>query len=943
MFYQLIKNKRDIWFQSPSCPVTELIQYIESRGMMRDAQIEAIKTYLFLKIACQNRPLWELFYYGILSFPENIALTGSERSVIGDNIPALSLIEYASLPNKNGKSLAPELARFIKANPETIDYQQVFRQLFYNVNYPDYLFSLPMGAGKTYLMAAFIYLDLYFAQNEPDNPVFAHNFMILAPSGLKSSIIPSLKKIQKFDPSWVLPEPAASNIRRLIKFEILDEQKSAKKNNRTKNPNAQKISMHLNCGGESLMGLVAVTNAEKVILDHWDKDKDPKLFDQDDIIANELRQTIGKIPHLAVFIDEVHHAADSEIKLRQVVSKWATGSTFNGMLGFSGTPYLERAEKVQMTDTISVSNTDLSNVVYHYPLIDGIGNFLKYPDIHIADADSNTIIRNGLTHFLDKFKDTVYEGGLCTKIAIYCGKIETLEERVYPIASEILQTYGINPTEAILKYHDGNSQYHAPEGAEAAFAALDTALSKVRVVLLVQIGKEGWDCRSLTGVVLSQQGDCPKNMVLQTSCRCLRQVERGKAEESVIWLNKYNADTLNAQLSKTQNTSVKEINAKHQEEPMTLNRFSRMEAQKVPPIDFYQLKVIYNTLMIEENPDTEHRLKTECIVKRDSTLVSVQDVKGNVKKTFAIDPNQGEPITYRGWLHQVTKESFGTLNIQQLSPFDKYLHSIFDTITVTTTDGRLTDEHYDQQRIRSLIRQAFAPRRDFETHEEIISTEASLLQIEKLTPTIETFYPERYYPDQLSVREIIEEDSRPQIITPKIQKIIEAYQSAGLPIPPSFQGKDEHPERHHTFHYIPYCFDSKLEREYLQQALACIDNQKLEVYYNGDDQLTDFKIDCFKKSGRHWVRIGKYVPDFLVLSRNAEGSIHKVIIVETKGEGFAAKFADRRHFMKTQFIKQNNDKFGYKRFEFLYIEDTLKPEQRKQKILESINSFFQES
>ena len=26
--------------------------------------------------------------------------------------------------------------------------------------YTDYLFSLPMGAGKTYLMSAFIYLDL---------------------------------------------------------------------------------------------------------------------------------------------------------------------------------------------------------------------------------------------------------------------------------------------------------------------------------------------------------------------------------------------------------------------------------------------------------------------------------------------------------------------------------------------------------------------------------------------------------------------------------------------------------------------------------------------------------------------------------------------------------------------------------------------------------------
>lgn len=436
MFYQLIKNKRDKWMQSSSCPIKPLIDYIEGQGMMRDAQIEAIKTYLFLKIACQNKPLWELFYHGVLSSPEDISLTGSERDVIGNNIPALALMEYAGLPNKSGKTLAPELAKFIKAHPDKIDYKQVFQQLFYGVSYPDYLFSLPMGAGKTYLMAAFIYLDLYFAQNEPDNPVFAHNFMILAPSGLKSSIVPSLRKIQNFDPSWILPEPAASNIKKLIKFEILDEQKSAKKSNRTKNPNAQKINSHIACEGEALMGLVAVTNAEKVILDHLDNKKDPKLLDVDDLIANELRDIIGKIPHLAVFIDEVHHAADSEIKLRQVVSQWAEGNNFNCMLGFSGTPYLEHAEKIQMSDTITVSNTDLSNVVYHYPLIDGIGNFLKYPDIRTTDADSETIIRNGLTHFLDRFKDKVYAEGLCAKIAIYCGKIETLEEKVYPIVAE---------------------------------------------------------------------------------------------------------------------------------------------------------------------------------------------------------------------------------------------------------------------------------------------------------------------------------------------------------------------------------------------------------------------------------------------------------------------------------------------------------------------------
>ena len=127
---------------------------------------------------------------------------------------------------------------FFKATDE------VFKQMFYGVTYTDYLFSLPMGAGKTFLMAAFIYLDLYFARNEPTNPSFAHNFIILAPSGLKSSVIPSLRTIQNFNPSWILSEPSATDIKRLISFEVLDQNKTASKSNKTKNPNVQKIANH---------------------------------------------------------------------------------------------------------------------------------------------------------------------------------------------------------------------------------------------------------------------------------------------------------------------------------------------------------------------------------------------------------------------------------------------------------------------------------------------------------------------------------------------------------------------------------------------------------------------------------------------------------------------------------------------------------------------------
>ena len=63
MFYKMITKKRDEWFNG-ECPVKEFVSYIETQGQMRDAQIDAIKTYLYLKIACENKPLYQLFSEG---------------------------------------------------------------------------------------------------------------------------------------------------------------------------------------------------------------------------------------------------------------------------------------------------------------------------------------------------------------------------------------------------------------------------------------------------------------------------------------------------------------------------------------------------------------------------------------------------------------------------------------------------------------------------------------------------------------------------------------------------------------------------------------------------------------------------------------------------------------------------------------------------------------
>ena len=573
MFYKMIENKCKEWYSLNQCTVNPIIDYIEKTGQMRDAQIEAIKIYLFLKIGCECKPLEFLFRIGVFNSINlnDVELSTSTREYLEDNPAATALFEYSRLTNDKGEQVSEKLEKQIKKDPSSIDYDRFFRNVFYGLSYTDYLFSLPMGAGKTYLMAAFIYLDLYFAKNEPLNPAFAHNFIIFAPSGLKSSVVPSLKTIQNFDPAWIIPEPSASEIKRSMSFEVLDQSKTANKSNKTKNPNVQKIANHQPLS--ELFGLVAVTNAEKVILDRIvEKNGQVSLFedsdDEKDRQANELRNLIGKLPSLSIFIDEVHHAVSSEIKLRAVVTKWAQNNTLNSVIGFSGTPYLDKAEKFKVVDSLSVGTSEITNIVYYYPLIDGVGNFLKRPVVKIAEiADSTVIIEKGVREFLDTYKDTVYDGGLVAKLGIYCGTIEKLEEVVYPLVSRIVAEYGLG-TEVILKFHKGNKQYKMPADSQLQFDILDKSISKTRIILLVQIGKEGWDCKSLTGIILSQEGDCQTNMVLQTSCRCLRQVVKGAPETALIYLNESNAEKLNTQLE--------------QQHHITLKEFSSADNRKIP-------------------------------------------------------------------------------------------------------------------------------------------------------------------------------------------------------------------------------------------------------------------------------------------------------------------------------------------------------------------------
>ncbi|MDQ2732016.1 MAG: hypothetical protein M3Y56_10180, partial [Armatimonadota bacterium] len=552
--------------------------------------------------------------------------------------------------------------------------------------------------------------------------------------------------------------------------------------------------------------------------------------------------------------------------------------------------------------------------------------------------------------FLAKYGDRIYSNGATAKLAIYCGAIERLEDEVYPLLIEMQI-----PPDDILKYHRGNQQHKAPDGAEGEWKTLDTGLSRKRIILLVQIGKEGWDCRSLTGVILSQKGDCPTNMVLQTSCRCLRQMDGaapdGTPETAGIWLNVENAKVLDKQLAEEQHTSIEEINRLGKVgAPVLRPRTSRVDRLRLPPIDFYQMKVHYDTLIVEDAaPQAQIGALNASQFRLKAQLVTSGLKTSDVTLRRFLEEERGEWATFEGWLVNISKGSFGSVTLADLRTYESALRSIFDVITYDDGGVLRFNALYDEAAVASAIRLAFCTRRRLDTRSEIVPIEAHLLLVEKLH---DIAADKKYlYPNEDDCKQMLEIDASSltaeefgRVQREKHQQAQELLKSQGfditLPIPVEPTVPVRNKDR--SFHYIPYNFDSSFELEFLKQALTfeSVRERNLEVYFNGEGELTEFRIECFALASTGWNRVGMYSPDFLIVERR-DGAIFRALIVETKGSGFAKDFQPRHDFVKDKWCKFNNDRFHYDRFDFLYLPEDMN--EKRQFVLEqTIKGFFTE-
>ena len=967
MIEPFIAAQTQAWLAKPGCAAKPLLAYMRAAGKLRDVQIAALQTYLFLLLEGQNQSLPQLWQQGAFVKPASYDDPRSRMPLIAKDTFAVNPAAHTWYQLLQAQQ--PAMASWLEVNADKPDYAALTQQLFYGWQYTDYVFSLPMGSGKTWLMAAIIYLNLYLREQLAGDARFARNFALLIPSAKKSSILPSLRSIERFDPSWVIPDPAASRLRHLLHFEVLDAAKTAAKSNQIRNPNARKVAAHL--ANPELSGLVLVVNAEKVILDRID-DSAPELVektdDERDLAANELRALIGRLPGLQLMVDEVHGAATSEIRLRQVIQRWHAAGNVHSVLGFSGTPYLDKPQEIALGPH-TLKQKQISTVVFHYPLTEAVRTFLKQPEVKTAHGlDAQQIVQRGTEEFLQRYGSTVYPNGCAAKLAIYCGTIERLETEVAPLVERLFPGQ-------VLKYHRGNANHKAPAGAEAAFAALDSPASPYRVVLLVQIGKEGWDCPSLTGVILAQKGDSPTNMVLQSACRCLREVVRGQRHSALIYLSQDNALVLEAQLKNTQNTTIAALNAAALLAPSFTPAYSRMDwlksMEQLPLIEAYQLRLNTQTLYTEADAHTAAKLQAALVRARfrHSSTISTGTLDDlSVRSTSAND--LGAPAELGDWLHSLVSESLGTLGHQDLQPWRTELLAIFTALTDTTPGSTVqntnTQRRWDmntqrrwvmaapQSDVRRLCRLAFWRLREFTTEVHTLDTAEQMLLLKPVGLPTEVAAHDKLYPSAEEVQKIIDADAQQQrgvaIATQDnaqfeaARTLLEAQGMAHLLAAQSVvTASTELASKDQSFHYLPYDFaKSGLELGLLQELLKSDKFQAtgLEVYYNGARHLTEFRIDCYRQVGtatgqtahgkaKRWQKLGAYTPDFVMLQRR-NGAAYKVLIIEAKGKGFAeqAAYTARKDFVASEFLRLNNDKFGYTRFDFCEVPEPANKQYR---------------
>lgn len=772
-------------------------------AFLRTPQFEALEMYVFIKEFMGNPHVYEMFDDW-----------RNRRDKFSD-------ASYYAV-DKGGQ------IRFYAEEAKKVT-DTLFKQMKnYKESYPNYIYALTMGLGKTILMATCIFYEFLLANKYPRDKRFCHNALVFAPD---KTVLQSLREIITFDKNKVVPPEYARVLDANIKFHFLEE-----------------TGTTLHTIDDSDFNII-ISNTQKIIVKK--KRKDPKpadvLFDNGSLLSslygdmvddsdeawddaslmdNQRFKKLCRLPQLGVYVDEAHHLFGADLEkqirakkndktsLRATINMLAERTSIVACYNYTGTPY--------------VNKQLLPEVVYAYGLKESIWHgYLKDADpIAFENVKSTEFLKIAVTTFWEKYGGKLYEG-LNPKLAIYASGVEEAANEVRPALEKVLADLGI-PTSSIL-LNVGDTKYTKNDDIKN-FNDLDVKGSQgneKQFIILVDKGKEGWNCRSLFGVAMFRN---PKSkiFVLQATMRCLRNITDDRLT-ATVFLSKENYDTLDDELHKNFNMEIKDMKS-NTEKPKSVHK-----VRVLPPPRTIVLKKIWHEYSFEEKSYTEpvdfklgdiDYSKYESImyekdsIARDSSLKekNVDYIKEQMK--FSEFSLVGEVARYLNiscvLINKIIKESVDGVDLI-LEAVNKY-NEILDDVIIPGIFHSL-----------------------FEVKTELRTEDKKLVLLRE--PKDAGYY-------EFSAKDELVVNNQYKAFTPEqIAK---------------------------SFHADTYCFDSAPEKECFMQYIT--NNKVKEVYFTGmfTANQGDLSVQYYDpESGR----VRHYYPDFL--ARLDDGSYQ---LIEVKGD-----------------------------------------------------------
>jgi len=772
-----------------------------SGSFLRQPQFEALEMYVFLKEYLDNAPLHEIF------------------------------MEWQKMEDRfEGRA---QLALFESVNQE--QYDQLFERMqSYQRVYPNYIFALTMGTGKTILMATCIFYEFLLANKFPSDERFCHNALVFAPD---TTVLESLREIQTFEMTRVVPPEYVSFLSSNLKFHFLDQTGTA-----------------LSVLDKSRFNII-ISNTQKIILKRQSAEKTPadRLFgsgkptyeagsvydqnadlygfdepeDEDALTTNQRFEKLRRLERLGIYVDEAHHAFGTNLakdvgakedtrqtSLRLTIDRLAdslqkAGTQVVACYNYTGTPY--------------VGNEVLPEVVYAFGLQDAINKeYLKKVNIHgYSNTKTNDFVNQVIKDFWADNNDEVRHEKMLPKIAFFASTIDELQKELRPAVEKALVKLGI-PTSKIL-VNVGDEQITSNDDIRE-FIHLDSPTSEKQFILLVNKGREGWNCRSLFGVALFRQ---PKSkiFVLQATMRCLRSIGVGQ-QTGQVYLSEENIQILEDELQQNFRVNLDDF----RNAGTTKNRYEVRVTH--PPVKIKLARV---------------RTKFDLKHKPSPTTIDLKLEEADLDRYRMTHTVRDDLRSYRVVKEEDLSASQEKLEFSEMTlvaEISRYLNipclQLEELLARTTRGAEHVLEHVNM--FNDLLYDWIIPRLFNELYEIKTDKQTEEYEVELVKDPPDGHYTVTAAEDMVVTREDIKE-----------KKLADK-----------------------SFHLDTYCFDSNPERDLFWDLLR--DGRVKNIYFTG--MLTHGQSDFFIQyidPESHTIR--SYYPDFLF--QKTDGTY---TIVEVKGD-----------------------------------------------------------